>query len=290
MTATMLYPAQCYLGEGPLWHPERKTCFWVDIEGKTFYEYKWKEKAVRSRSLDHRVSFIVQDRDNNLIVGLEGGIARYDLREDTLTWLLDIEKELDKHRCNDGKVDKMGRLWLGTLHRDFHEGTGSLYCIDEKIQLSKKQTGFTIANGLAWSPNNTTLYFIDSPTKKVKAFHYTEGTGQIAYEKVAIDIPLDLGSPDGMAIDEEGMLWIAHWGGFGVYRWDPVTGKLIDKIAVPAPNVSSCAFVGDNLDHLLITTARQDLNEEDLKKYPESGDVFIQQVNTKGTLPNKCNF
>jgi sugar lactone lactonase YvrE len=290
MTATMLYPAQCYLGEGPLWHPERKTCFWVDIEEKTFYEYSWQERTVQSRSLDHRVSFIARDKDNNLVLGLEGGIARYDLGAEKLTWLLDIEKELDKHRCNDGKVDKTGRLWLGTLHRDFHKGTGSLYSVDARLQLSKKQTGFTIANGLAWSPDNATLYFIDSPTNKVRAFHYNEGTGQIAYEKDAIDIPHDMGNPDGMAIDKEGMLWIAHWGGFGVYRWNPLTGELIDKITVPAPNVSSCAFVGKDLDHLLITTARQDLNEEDLKRYPESGDVFIQQVNTKGTLPDKCNF
>jgi sugar lactone lactonase YvrE len=290
MTATILYPSQCYLGEGPLWHPERKTCFWVDIEEKKFYEYKWQERTVQCRTLEYRVTFIVQDKDNNLVLGLEGGIARYDLSTEKLTWLIDIEKDMDKHRCNDGKVDKMGRLWLGTLHRDFHKGTGSLYCIDEKLQLTKKQTGFTIANGLAWSPDNTVLYFIDSPTNKVKAFRYDEGTAQTRYDKDVIDIPHDMGSPDGMAIDEEGMLWIAHWGGSGVYRWDPVTGKLIDKIAVPAPNVSSCAFVGDNLDHLLITTARQDLNEEDLKKYPESGDVFIQQVNTKGTLPNKCNF
>jgi sugar lactone lactonase YvrE len=179
---------------------------------------------------------------------------------------------------------------LGTLHRDFQKGTGSLYSVDEKRWLSKRQSGFTIANGLAWSPDNTTFYFIDSPTNKVQAFRYDAATGQIAYEKDVIDIPRDLGGPDGMAIDEEGMLWIAHWGGFGVYRWNPVTGKLIGKIAVPAPNVSSCAFVGDHLDHLLITTARQDLNEEDLKQYPGSGDVFIQQVDTKGTLPNKCNF
>ena len=290
MTALPLYPAQCYLGEGPLWHPERKTCFWVDIEEKKFYEYNWQQRTVRTRSLDHRVSFIARDKDNNLILGLEGGIARYDLEAEKLTWLLDIEKELNKHRCNDGKVDRTGRLWLGTLHRDFHKGTGSLYSVDDTLRLSKRQTGFTIANGLAWSPNNTTLYFIDSPTNKVKAFHYDERTGQIVYEKDAIDIPHEMGGPDGMAIDEEGMLWIAHWGGFGVYRWNPLTGKLIDKIAVPAPNVSSCAFVGKDLDHLLITTARQDLNEEDLKRYPESGDVFIQQVNTKGTLPDKCNF
>ncbi len=290
MTATSLYPSQCYLGEGPLWHAERKSCFWVDIEGKKFYEYAWQEGKIQCRSLDHRISFIVQDRDDNLVLGLEGGIARYDLAGERSTWLLDIEKKLDKHRCNDGKVDRNGRLWLGTLHRDFHKGTGSLYSVDENRWLSKRQSGFTIANGLAWSPDNTILYFIDSPTNKVKAFDYDESTGQITYKKDVIEIPRDLGGPDGMAIDEEGMLWIAHWGGFGVYRWDPVNGKLIDKIAVPAPNVSSCAFVGEHLDHLLITTARQDLNEEDLKRYPESGDVFIQKVDTKGTLPNKCNF
>lgn len=290
MTATLSYPSQCYLGEGPLWHAERKTCFWVDIEEKKFYEYKWREGTVHCRSLDYRVSFIAQDKDDNLVLGLEGGIARYDLTTEKLTWLIDIEKDLDRHRCNDGKADKLGRLWLGTLHRDFHAGKGSLYSVDDTLRLQKKQTGFTIANGLAWSPDDTVLYFIDSPTNKVMAFRYDQGTGEIVYESTPIDIPYAMGNPDGMAIDEEGMLWIAHWGGFGVYRWNPANGKLIDKIAVQAPNVSSCAFVGENLDRLLITTARQDLNEEDLKKYPQSGDVFIQQVNTKGALPNKCNF
>ena len=90
MTATMLYPAQCYLGEGPLWHAQRKSCFWVDIERNKFYEYSWHDRTVQCRSLDYRVSFIVQDKDNNLVLGLEGGIARYDLTTETLTWLIDI--------------------------------------------------------------------------------------------------------------------------------------------------------------------------------------------------------
>jgi sugar lactone lactonase YvrE len=93
-----------------------------------------------------------------------------------------------------------------------------------------------------------------------------------------------------MAVDEEGMLWIAHWGGFGVYRWNPIDGKLISKLSVPVPNVSSCAFAGENLDHLIITTARQDLTEEELKKYPQSGDLFYAKVPVKGTTMNKCAF
>jgi len=290
MNASVLYPSQCYLGEGPFWHAERKSCFWVDIEEKKFYEYHWEKKTVRCRNVPHRVSLIVLGKDGQLILGLEGGIAKYNLDEEKLNWLIDIEKELDKHRCNDGKVDSMGRLWIGTLHRDFNERAGSLYCVDEDLKLQKRKDKITISNGLAWSLDNTRLYFIDSPTNKVQSFLFDEALGQIVFEEDVIHIPTKLGAPDGMAIDEEGMLWIAHWGGFGVYRWDPMNGKLIDKVDLPVPNVSSCAFVGENLDHLLITTARQDLSKEDLKKYPESGDVFILKVNAKGTLPNRCNF
>lgn len=93
-----------------------------------------------------------------------------------------------------------------------------------------------------------------------------------------------------MAIDEEGMLWIAHWGGFGVYKWNPLNGELMDIIKLPVPNVSSCAFAGENLDRLIITTARQDLSIEELEKYPGSGDVFMANPNVKGKATNKCRF
>jgi len=290
MNASVLYPSQCYLGEGPCWHAERKSCLWVDIEEKKIYEYDWLKKNTRCHRLDLRVSLIVQSKDDHLVLGLEGGIAKYNLDDGTMVWLVDIEKEYDKHRCNDGKVDSMGRLWLGTLHRDFKQGAGSLYCVDENMRLQKKHDNLTISNGLAWSLDNSRLYFIDSPTNKVQSFFFDDSTGDIQFEKDVIHIPTKMGSPDGMAIDEEGMLWIAHWGGFGVYRWNPINGELIDKVELPVPNVSSCAFVGENLDQLLITTARQDLNEEDLKKYPESGNVFIKKISVKGVPSNKCAF
>ncbi len=290
MTTSLLYPSQCYLGEGPFWHAERKSCFWVDIEGEKLFEYKWIEKTVQCRELDFRVTLVVQDKNDHLILGLEGGVARYNLDSENLSWLIDVEKDYPKHRCNDGKVDSKGRLWLGTLHMDFNEGSGSLYSLDENLLLNKKHGNLTIANGLAWSPDNTRLYFIDSPTNKVQSFVFDEPTGHIIFEKDVIHIPKEMGAPDGMAIDEEGMLWIAQWGGFGVYRWNPLDGKLLSVLKLPVPNVSSCAFAGENLDHLIITTARQDLSEDELKKYPESGDLFCAKLSVKGMKTNKCSF
>jgi sugar lactone lactonase YvrE len=287
MNASLLYPSQCYLGEGPFWHAQRKSCFWVDIEGKKLFEYNWIDKTVLSRVFDYRVTLIVQDKNDHLILGLEGGIARYNLHYETFTWLVDVEKHLHKHRCNDGKVDSKGRLWVGTLHMDFNEGAGSLYSLEEDLSLKKRQGGFTIANGMAWSPDNTRMYFIDSPTNKVQSFIFDEATGHIVFEKDVIHIPKEMGSPDGMAIDEEGMLWIAHWGGFGVYRWNPLNGKLLSVLKVPVPNVSSCAFAGEELDHIIITTARQDMTEEELIKYPESGGLFSAKLPVKGIRMNK---
>ena len=288
--ASLLYQAQCYLGEGPLWHTERNSFFWVDIEGKRFFEYNFKNQTVQCRKLDYRVSCIVQDSDDNLVLGLEGGIAKYNLETETLTWLIDVEKEYKKHRCNDGKVDSMGRLWMGTLHMDFDEGAGSLYCLQKDLTLQKKIGELTISNGMAWSADNSRLYFIDSPERKVQSFLFDETTGHLDFEKDVIHIPETLGTPDGMTIDEEGMLWIAHWGGFGVYRWNPQNGELMNKIEIPVPNVSSCAFGGEDFNYLFITTARQDLSDQELKNYPDSGDVFWIKLSVKGKPANKFIF
>jgi sugar lactone lactonase YvrE len=101
-----------------------------------------------------------------------------------------------------------------------------------------------------------------------------------------VNIPPETGSPDGMCIDEEGMLWIAQWNGFGVYRWNPITGKLLDKIEVPVPQVSSCAFGGNDFDELFITTAREHFTEEQKAQYPESGSVYIAKPGVRGVRKN----
>ena len=289
MKATLLYPSQCYLGEGPLWHAERKSCFWVDIENGVLYEYNWLDTSIQTWRFNYKVTMVLQGKNDDLLISLDTSIARFDPVSGRLTWLFDIEKEND-NRCNDARCDSVGRLWAGTMHKKHLTGKGSLYCCNEHKQVDKKVANSTISNGLAWSLDNTRLYFIDSPTQVVQSYIYHELSAAISFEKNAIEIPVSMGTPDGMAIDEEGMLWIAHWGGFGVYRWDPFTGKHLDTIEVPVPNVSSCAFAGEDLDNLIITTARENLTGEQLKKYPNSGDVFIAKPGVKGVKAFKCNL
>lgn len=288
MKAEILFPSQCILGEGPIWHAQRQCCFWVDIEKGILFEYNWLNKNTRSRNFDYKLSLVIQGRNNHLILALNGGIARFDLDSENLEWLLDIETKIAAHRCNDGSCDSSGRLWLGTMHKHFKRGAGSLYCVDTNLTIKKKLDKVTISNGIVWSLDGKRLYFIDSPTQAVQSFFFNEETGDIIFEKNTIQIPGSMGTPDGMTVDEEGMLWIAHWGGFGVYRWNPLDGKILDKIDIPVPNVTSCTFAGPNLDHLVITTARESLKKEDLKRYPESGNTFVTKTQVKGILTNIC--
>ena len=290
LSASVLSSSPCYLGEGPMWHPARKSCFWTDIENRTLFEYKWHDQTLHSRRLDYKIALIIRDKDDHLILGLNGGLAKLNVETGALRWLLDIEKECPDHRCNDGGVDSEGRLWVGTMHKDFREGAGSLYCLDKGLVLEKKLENVTISNGLVWSGDNSRMYYIDSPTRTVKSFFFDSGSGSIQFEKEAIRIPENLGMPDGMTIDEEGMLWVAHWGGFGVYRWNPLNGEWIGTIKLPVPHVTSCAFAGERLDRLVITTARQDLSEEELDKYPASGDVFVASPGVKGVEARRCRF
>ncbi len=285
--AEVLYASQCILGESPLWHAERKCCFWADIENGVLYEYNWAQQTTRSWKFDYRLTLVQQGKGNQLILALNTKIARFDLETEHIEWLVDVETGSET-RCNDGACDTFGRLWVGTMHLDHKHAAGALYRIDNDLKPHKKLNNTTISNGIAWSLDNKRLYFIDSPTQVVQSFIFEEKTGGIIFEKNVIQIPGEMGSPDGMAIDEEGMLWIAHWGGFGLYRWNPRNGKLMDKIEVPVPQVSSCAFVGEDSDYLLITTARENMKEEEIKKYPESGDIFLVKANVKGMVSNKC--
>lgn len=290
MKAEILYPSECILGESPLWHAERKCCFWVDIEKGILYEYNWINQATRSWKFSYRLTLVLKGKDNQLIVALDAKIARFNLDSELLEWLVDVEMPPSQNRCNDGACDSSGRLWVGTMHLGHKEGSGALYCIDTNLAVHKKLNHTTISNGIVWSLDNNHLYYIDSPTQVVQSFLYKEESGEIIFERNAVQIPNEMGTPDGMAIDDEGMLWIAHWGGFGVFRWNPRNGQLLDRVQLPVPQVTSCAFAGENLDHLIITSARENLKEEELKKYPESGNTYFIKTAAKGVATNKCMF
>ncbi|MEO6289731.1 MAG: SMP-30/gluconolactonase/LRE family protein, partial [Ginsengibacter sp.] len=209
MIADLLYPSQCFLGESPLWHADRKCCFWVDIENGVLYEYNWTSQATRSWKFNNKLTLAVQAKANKLILALDTKIARFDLETEQLEWLVDVEGPGSGNRCNDGACDSLGRLWVGTMHLEHKSGAGFLYCIDTDMAVYKKLDQTSISNGIVWTPDNKRLYYIDSPTQVVQSFIFEEKSGEIIFEKNIIEIPGEMGSPDGMAIDEEGMLWIA---------------------------------------------------------------------------------
>jgi sugar lactone lactonase YvrE len=278
--------SQCFLGEGPLWHSSRGSFFWVDIERGNLYEYHLANDISRTRHFPHRLTVVLEGKDGKLILGLDRRLARFDLETEELEWLCGVEDDLPLHRFNDGKVDPKGRIWIGTLSTTFTDGAGSLYRIDADLQPEKVLSELTISNGMAWSADAKTFYFIDTPTRQICEYSFDVESGEIEFRRVAVEMPKEMGFPDGMCIDREGMLWVGHYGGSGVYRWNPDSGELLDKIELPVPHVTSCCFGGENLDHLLITTAQENLSEDDRKKYPQSGNAFVVKVGVSG---RKCD-
>ncbi|MBL7697771.1 MAG: SMP-30/gluconolactonase/LRE family protein [Chitinophagaceae bacterium] len=275
MTASLFYKNDSELAEGPMWHKGRRSFFWVDILGELFYEYGWNDKKVTVYRPQRLVSVVYETADiNKVILAAQGGLFLFNLSNGESELLQAIERD-KQTRTNDGGYDPAGRIWIGTMGLTHGKNEGALYCYSKKAGLVKKLDSLTIPNGIAWSKDGKTMYHVETTEYVVNAYDFDNATGNIKFRKVAIHVPGELGFPDGMCMDEEGMLWIAHWGGFGVCRWNPLTGELLGKIDVPVPHVSSCTFGGDDMKTLLITTARENLSRDDIRRYPESGSIFI---------------
>lgn len=285
--AIVLHESKCILGEGPVWNPARNSFFWLDIEGKVLYQHHLKTKSVTQVKLPHRTGMIVFDHNDRLIAGMQGGLAIVDTESGAWDWLVHLEKETPDNRCNDGKCDVSGRLWVGTMNVECKEGAGAFYSVDPNLRVEKRLSNLTIPNGIAWANDNKTMYHIETSSNTVNSYMFDVGSGNIRLEKIAIKVADEFGMPDGMAIDTNGMLWIAHYNGFGVYQWNPHNGELLQKIELPVPRVTCCAFGGPDLDQLLITTAREGMTKEEVEKYPLSGSVFIATPGITGTLAYK---
>lgn len=278
----LVYKAEATTGEGSIWHAARHSLFWVDIEGKSLYEYVPGEQTCRTWTFDRMVSTVVPESDTTVVVSLQDEIVRVNLTDGSTVSIASIPDGEGTIRCNDGKCDPKGRLWVGTMGFGAPKGVASLYCVEADGTRTTKLTGVTISNGIVWSSDKKYMYYNDTPTRQIARYRYDDVTGEIAYDGIAVEIPEGTGSPDGMTIDREDHLWVAQWGGAGVYCYDPQTGKLLTKIDVPAPHVASCAFGGENLDELYITTARAGLSDEQLAKYPLSGSLFRCKPGVQG--------
>lgn len=283
MNLDLVYETRAALGEGPVWDDRRHVLYWLDITNRIVHIFDPSTQVNRRISINQPAGCLAPTAGGDLLLGMEKGFGILNLESKAVRSLIDPEGHLPSNRFNDGKCDRQGRFWAGTMSMEKTEGAGSLYCLFPDMTFRTMISGVTTSNGMAWTGDQTTYYYIDTPTLKVEAFDYNPETADISRRRTAVNIPSGQGKPDGMTIDEEDMLWIAHYGGGRVTRWEPATGKLIATLELPAPNVTSCTFGGLHLDELYITTARQGLTEEELAKHPKSGSLFRAEVGVKGT-------
>jgi sugar lactone lactonase YvrE len=203
------------------------------------------------------VGAAVPAEDGRLIVALQNRVELFDPSTGESEILCEPEDGRKNNRFNDGKCDPAGRFWVGSTQIDHRDPTGVLYCI-ESSAYEPKLRDLTISNGMAWSPDHTTMYFIDSPTHRVQEFDYDLDKAAIRYRRDTLQFNPRYGVPDGICIDSEGMLWIAFYGGGRVGRYDPTGGNLIHEIKLPVKNTTSCCFGGPDMNVLFITSARRD--------------------------------
>ena len=266
---------KCFLGEGPVWDAKRKVICWLDILNGEIHEYATEQKMHKVIPVHQMIGSLAVCTNGNFIAALQNGFAFIDKISGEIKMIADPESYLSNNRFNEGKCDPAGRFWAGTMSLSEEPNAGSVYVVEKDLSITKRIESVTISNGLAWSINHKTFYFIDTPTFEVAAYDYNKYSGHISNKRTIIKIASEDGYPDGMTIDNEGMLWIAHWDGWQVTRWNPVSGEKIHSIQLPVSKVTSCTFGGENYGDLYITSAKIGLREDELEKQPLAGSLFV---------------
>ncbi len=281
--AELVLDARAELGEGPVWDATTDELVWVDILGRRVHRYRPDDGSSRTFETPSPVGAVATRSNGGLVLALEDGFWLQDPGDGNggLRRLTEVESDVPGNRMNDGKVDPAGRFWAGTMAYDGTPGAGSLYRLEPDGHVTRVLRGVTTSNGLGWSPDGRLMYYIDTPTQRVDAFDYEVRTGEIDGRRTLVEIPAEVGSPDGMTVDAEGFLWVALWGGWAVHRYRP-DGRLDGSIRVPVSQVSSCTFGGDGLSELYITSAATELGPDDLTAQPHAGSLFRSRPGVAG--------
>ena len=281
--AELVLNVRAELGEGPMWDAASGTLYWVDLFAGLVHRYQPASGLTGSVEVGEIIGCVVPRQSGGLLAATTTGIYHLDPATGAKTRVSAIEADRPETHFNDGKVDPAGRFWFGSIAVDrTTDVLGDLYSLEPNLTVTHRLHGVDNTNGMDWSPDGRTMYYIDSLTRQVTAYDYDAASGAIANPRPLVTLPEGTGVPDGMTVSVDGTLWVAHWGGARVTRWHPATGALLQTIAVPANLTTSCAFAGPALDELYITTARYQEPITALAAQPFAGGLFRYRTNTKG--------
>ena len=260
------------LGEGPVWVARERALYWIDINARKIFRLG-DDGEVREWPTPFRCGSLAPRANGGFIAGTDEGIAGIDLETGKFEILLKPEENLPGNRFNDGKVDRRGRFWAGTMDDKERRASGTLYVIEPGLKLSAVDSGYHVTNGPAFSPLGETMYENDSARQITYAFDIG-ADGSASNRRIFLQFNAGDGFPDGMTVDSEACLWIAFWDGWCIRRYSPA-GDWLETIKLPVQRPTSCAFGGSELDRLYITSASLDLDAEALAMQPNAGGVFM---------------
>jgi sugar lactone lactonase YvrE len=266
------------LGEGPVWVPRESALFWVDIKGLKIFRLDVRGNLAEWPT-PVRVGSLAPRKSGGFIGGTEDGIAAIDPEAGRFDILFNPEEDRPGNRFNDGKLDRQGRFWAGTMDDGEREAGGSLYRIDDDLSWHTVDRGYRVTNGPAFSPDGKLMYHNDSARQLTYVFDLTDG--QPANRRVFLQFKEGEGFPDGMTVDAEGCLWIAFWDGWCVRRYSPA-GEWLETVRMPVARPTSCAFGGLDLDQLYITSASIGLDEAARQMQPNAGGLFMVTPGVRG--------
>ena len=270
------------LGESATWHPNEDALYWVDIRAPALHRLEPRSGA-HQRWLMPDLCGGVVPAVQGVVVALRTDLAHFNPLTGALERFLEVERSTGANRLNEMKCDARGRLWIGSMTDFGAATTGSLYVIEESAAPRRVLTDITVPNSLAWNPDNTALYFTDTPTGTIIRYEFDVETGEVGMGKTTIG-RRELGRPDGCTVDVDGYIWSTRYGSGRLIRFAP-DGHEDMVVELPVSQPTSCTFGGAARSTLYITTARQNLTAAELERQPLAGHLFAMDLPIAG-LPD----
>jgi L-arabinonolactonase len=273
--------ARALLGEGPLWDPEDRALYWVDIKGQMVHRFDPSTGRDMRWPTPEPVGSLARRVEGGLVVALRSGFHFLDLGSGAIQAVCAPEPDRRENRLNDGKPDRRGRFWAGSMHDPETAATGALYRLDPDGTCHRMIDGVIISNALCWSPDGRTMYHADTIRRTVWAWDSDPERGEIANRRVFVTLSGNEGNPDGATVDAEGFVWLAHWGGWQLTRHDPA-GRTERVVRLPVQCPTCPAFGGPDLGVLYVTSATIGLSASELVAQPCAGGILALDPGVRG--------